>query len=140
MEVANFALYIPDANDPQRPKMTKEFIQSFDMIPIFLLKNEDNPQTVEIESGTMPVGVCSDPYFSEEDGSIHSALFIKDSLAEEHDSFHIAGVELGVLDDENKNDAVVNCVARAIYIKDGMNPEEAKRLEEIERLKQELGE
>ena len=140
MEIADFAVYVPEAGDTQRPKMTPAFINSFDMAPIFLLKDEDDPQTVELPKGTMPVGVCSDPHFSEEDGSIRASLFLKNSLIVDHEAFHIAGIELGVLDDENKNDTIINCVARAIYIKDGMNPEEAKRLEEIERLKQELGE
>ena len=138
MEIADFVLYIPTPEDAQRPKMTKAFIDSFDMAPIFLLHNDVDPQTVELEKGTMPVGVCSDPHFSDEDGSIHSALFLKNSLVVEHEAFHIAGVELGILEGEDKDASVISCVARAIYIKDGMAPEEADRLASIEALKQEL--
>lgn len=140
MEVTDFALYVPEAEDTQRPKMTAAFINSFDMAPIFLLKDEDDPQTVELPKGTMPVGVCSDPRFSEEDGSVRASIFIKNSLITEHEAFHIAGVELGVLDGEDKDAAVISCVVQAVYIKDGMNPEEEERLAGIAALKQELNE
>ena len=140
MEIADFALYVPEAGDTQRPKMTSTFIESFDMLPIFLLKDEDDPQTVELPKGTMPVGVCSDPHFSEEDGSVRASLFLKNSLIVDHEAFHIAGVELGVLEGEDKDASVISCIAQAIYIKDGMNPEEEERLAGIAALKQELEE
>ena len=138
MEINDFIIYTIDDKAAQRPKISKTFIESFDMAPIFLIDSDAEPSITSIPEGTSPVGITSDCSFDKEAMAIKGTIFLKPSIFESEDNYHVAGLELGVLDGENINAEVVDSVVRCIMLKKGLSPYDQERKEKIDALEKEL--
>lgn len=135
METQSYVLYVPSPEDKQRPKMSQKFIESFDMVPIFLLQEEEDT----IPEDAKAIGLTYDPSFSEEAGGVIGSVFLKDSAIGGYDSVHVHNVEFFIVEGEDLEAEVVECRAAAFTIKPGLSEADRLRQEEIARLKAEIG-